>query len=182
MIGIPFWAEYYLFLKNKKKKIFSKKQIILFLNNFIEKYNFKNFNFKIFLNAIFIGLILFLINVLFSTFAYYLPIGDLENISNNLFNDFLINPLLMILYLFILAFAEEFFFRLFLTTYSGIWISSLIFALLHFSYNSFFEIIGAFILGLILAKTWKKTNNFYVVWIAHFLQNLLVIICFFIFK
>lgn len=55
-------------------------------------------------------------------------------------------------------FAEELFFRGFLQKYAGVIITSALFALLHYSFGSLTEVIGAFTAGLILGY-WVKYRN-----------------------
>ncbi|MDD3177981.1 MAG: CPBP family intramembrane metalloprotease [Candidatus ainarchaeum sp.] len=81
-------------------------------------------------------------------------------------------PIFYIIYLFVIrVFLEEWFFRAFLTKKTGIVISSLIFGFAHFSYGSIFEIIGAFLLGLLLSYNYKKNKNIFPNYIAHLLYN-----------
>lgn len=73
------------------------------------------------------------------------------------------------------SFIEEFFFRSFLIDRFGIFWSTLAFALMHISYGSLFEIIGAFALGLVLAFYWKKDRDVYVLFFGHAIYNLFII-------
>jgi|GEM_PF-5495528 len=71
---------------------------------------------------------------------------------------------------------EEFFFRAFLVERFGILISTIAFALMHQTYGSWFELIGAFILGLIIAIWWSKYKDFWQVVFAHLLYNSVIIL------
>ncbi len=79
---------------------------------------------------------------------------------------------LFLIYLFIVRIvSEEIFFRGFLVPKIGALGSSALFGLLHFAYGSIFEVIGAFVLGLILAYGFKKFKTLYPNIIAHFAYN-----------
>ncbi|MDP3741684.1 MAG: CPBP family intramembrane metalloprotease, partial [Candidatus Micrarchaeota archaeon] len=74
-------------------------------------------------------------------------------------------------------FAEEVFFRGFLQKYLGVFITAVIFAVLHYGFGSVTEIIGAFTAGLILGYWVKYRNtNLWPAIIAHALYNLLSIL------
>ncbi len=55
-------------------------------------------------------------------------------------------------------FAEEVFFRGFLQKYAGVVVTALLFALLHYSFGSATEMIGAFIAGIVLGY-WVNYRN-----------------------
>ena len=63
--------------------------------------------------------------------------------------------------------SEEVFFRGFLTTKIGAVGSSVVFALFHALYFSAAEVIGAFVLGFILAKAFQLNKNLYPNIMAH---------------
>jgi membrane protease YdiL (CAAX protease family) len=103
-------------------------------------------------------------------------------------------PALFIIYLFIIRIAvEEVFFRGFLMKYSQDWLSGLlpksrifaphygvlfssaIFGLMHFAYGSFIEILGAFILGIILCLAAQRNGTIIPNIFAHMLYNALVV-------
>jgi hypothetical protein len=153
----------YLDFKKLNEKSFVKYLLLEF--GFKKKFNLKTLG-----KAFALSLLLFLINFLISYFTTLFGIGDLQNVK--------INPMLYslpFLYICLLifgAFFEELFFRAFLTDKLGIIFSSIIFGIMHYSYGSYVQIIGSIILGLILAYVWKKTRNFYIVYLGHLLQNL----------
>lgn len=64
----------------------------------------------------------------------------------------------------------------FFRKYSGALLSSAFFGLLHFGYASFAEILGAFVLGMVLALCFLKYKNLYANIYAHLLWNSLVLI------
>jgi membrane protease YdiL (CAAX protease family) len=74
------------------------------------------------------------------------------------------------------SFVEEVFFRGFLQRRIGILAATFIFAYFHIVYGSFFEIIGAFMLGLILGKEYQLTRNLFAPVLSHTLYNLVVVV------
>ena len=71
-------------------------------------------------------------------------------------------------------FAEELFFRGFLQKHAGVIITSVLFALLHYSFGSITEIIGAFTASMILGYWVKHRNSsLWPVIIAHAGYNML---------
>jgi uncharacterized protein len=74
------------------------------------------------------------------------------------------------------VFLEEWFFRGFLVSKTNVYISSFLFAIAHFGYGSYVEVVGAFILGLVLAFYYKKINNLWPLYISHLLYNSMVIL------
>jgi membrane protease YdiL (CAAX protease family) len=78
----------------------------------------------------------------------------------------------------VLAFAvagapitEELFFRGFLTGRAGVVLSSVVFGLMHFAYGSVVEVLGAFMIGLVLAMSFKLTKSITPCIIAHMAYN-----------
>ncbi len=117
------------------------------------------------------GLILtlfILLSILFLLFILFkLPINNnvYEKISNLPFY-------LVIFAIFFAPISEEFFFRGLITNKLGILISSLVFALAHFSYDSLYETSAAFLIGLVFAIYFKKYKNLTPLIITHLLFNL----------
>jgi len=171
MFCLPLLFEYWKYKKEHIKQ--SNKQS--FWLSLLDKFGLNKFTWKNLAYGIVLSLGIFALNVLIVSLGTYFGYNDLQT-QSKIISDFITMPVLFSIYLLISAIAEEFFFRAFLTTYTGIWFSTLIFAILHFSYGSYFEIVGAFILGLILAIIWKRTRNFYIIAIGHFLQNFYSII------
>lgn len=83
--------------------------------------------------------------------------------------------LLLVGTLIIVLFIEELFFRAFLVNRVGIIVSTLIFTIAHLSYGSIAELIGVFVLGLIIAYWFKKNNSITQVYFAHLLYDLVAI-------
>lgn len=111
---------------------------------------------------------IFLLSVLLSILFFIIGISDLHLVSDVISSI----PIYYILYLFFIrVFLEEWFFRGFLVKKTGVWISSIIFGLAHFSYGSYIEVFGAFVLGLLLAYSYKKNKNLLPNYVAHLLYN-----------
>jgi len=104
---------------------------------------------------------------------------DLELVSSKI----LAFPFYYVLYLFIVrVFLEEWFFRGFLVKRIGVILSSLVFAAGHLAYGSIVEVVGAFVLGMVLAYYFKRTGNLWINIVAHLLYNFsaYVLILFFV--
>lgn len=104
----------------------------------------------------------------------FFGLNDLNNVTQAL------EPLSFawLVYLFtVRIISEEIFFRGFIVKKLGALWSSSLFALAHITYGSGAEILGAFVLGFIMAKAFEKNKNLYPNIAAHFLYNL-VAICF----
>jgi len=67
--------------------------------------------------------------------------------------------------------SEEVFFRGFLVGKIGAVASSGVFALFHLGYGSTTEVLGAFVLGLVLAKAFQLNKNLYPNIAAHMVYN-----------
>ncbi|MBN2477755.1 CPBP family intramembrane metalloprotease, partial [Candidatus Micrarchaeota archaeon] len=55
--------------------------------------------------------------------------------------------------------TEEIFYRAFLTEKIGIWGSATVFGLSHIAYGSYVEVIGAFLIGLLLSFIYRKSKS-----------------------
>lgn len=86
---------------------------------------------------------------------------------------------LPIIILLLAAFAapvfEELFFRALLVPRLGVLGSSLIFGLVHFTYGSTAEILGAFAIGIVLAATYRMSKSITPCILAHVLYNAMAI-------
>lgn len=71
--------------------------------------------------------------------------------------------------------SEELFFRGLLTSRFGILASSVAFGLMHFAYGSFIEVIGAFLIGIILAAIFRLSGSITPCILAHMAYNALAI-------
>jgi membrane protease YdiL (CAAX protease family) len=81
----------------------------------------------------------------------------------------------LFIYIFMMAFLEELFFRALLVDHFGIFLSSLFFALMHNNYGSYYALVVAFVLGLLLSFWWKKDRNLYELFLAHFFYDIIII-------
>ncbi len=173
---IPILTELFLFYLSASKK-YPKS----FFSYCLSKFGFTSFNFKTLQSALLLAIILLAGNfLLFLIFSFFQK-NDLHLVGISILNSLQESFILFSLYLLFSVFVEELFFRAFLTNIFGIWISTLFFGLLHFGYGSVFEMLGAFLLGLILAYAWKKTRNFYLVFLGHLIYNIVAVILLFMF-
>ncbi len=88
--------------------------------------------------------------------------------------ELLLSPLTIVYILVVRVSAEEIFFRGFLTQKIGVLWSSALFAIAHYSYGSIAEIIGAFLLGILLAAYFQRSKSLLPNILAHTLYNLAV--------
>ena len=105
-----------------------------------------------------------------STAFNFFGLNDLGLVSESVELASSIIPLFFILAI-LRVISEEVFFRGFLVEKIGIVASSGVFALFHIGYGSIAEIIGAFVLGLILAKAFQLNKNLYPNILAHAAYN-----------
>ncbi len=105
-----------------------------------------------------------------SLIFYFFELNDQQNIKDVVKS----LPLIAIPFAVLFApFAEEVFFRGFLYKKFGVWVSALIFALLHFAYGSIVEITVAFVIAIFLTYLFIKTKSLWPAIIAHSLFNLM---------
>ncbi|MCK9292853.1 MAG: CPBP family intramembrane glutamic endopeptidase [archaeon] len=148
-----------MFFLNRKIKL---KEI--FYNFGLRKISFSN----LVKHTLILFFLIFIISISLSTIFTFVGLDDLHLVSSTILSI----PLLYIFYLFVIrVFLEEWFFRGFLVNRIGVYLSSLLFAIGHISYGSIVEVIGAFILGVVLGKYYLKTKNLWVNYLAHFLYN-----------
>jgi len=120
---------------------------------------------------------LLLIFILFSLYIIWIYLNF--PISNGVVDKIsAFSPLLILTAIFLAPLSEEIFFRAFLVKRVGIIFSSLLFALSHFAYNSDFELVGAFFIGLVLAYTFKKSKSIIPSILIHFIYNLIIMLIF----
>lgn len=155
---------YFLFILNRKIKF---RDILADFG--IKKISFKSF----FKHFIIVFLLLFFISLLINFIFVVIGISDLNLVTNTLES---LSPFVIIYLLVVRVFLEEWFFRGFLVSKLGILASALIFSLAHFGYGSYVEVFGAFVLGLVLAYYYKKINNLWPLYAAHFAYNAIVIL------
>lgn len=149
----------------------SKQEFKGFWKHIVSKFGFSSFKVDVVWKALLLCGALLIGNFIITFIFSFSPANDLDLVSSfvlgSLSKSFLIYSLLLVL----TVFVEEFFFRAFLVDVVGWFFSTLLFAGFHIGYGSVFEVIGAFLLGLILVYTWKKTRNIYVLFFGHLLYN-----------
>jgi len=71
--------------------------------------------------------------------------------------------------------SEELFFRGLLSPRFGAVLSSLVFGIVHFTYGSAVEMLGAFFIGIVLALTFRKSKSITPCILAHMIYNIIAI-------
>jgi hypothetical protein len=155
---------YFLYFYTKTKSL----KHIFFLQGL------KSINWKAYIrNVVIIFFILFIISYAISYISVLFKVQDLSLVGEKISS----LPIFYLLYLFVVrVFLEEWFFRGFLVNKVGVIISSILFACGHILYGSVTEVIGAFVLGVVLARYYQKTNNLWVTFSAHLLYNFVAFI------
>ncbi|MBU0590651.1 MAG: type II CAAX endopeptidase family protein [Candidatus Micrarchaeota archaeon] len=116
---------------------------------------------------------IFVLLLVFGIIANALGFNDQENVTDK------VNSLpfyLLIFAVLVAPITEELFFRAFLVPRVGIIFSSLLFGVLHASYGSVVEIIGAGVIGMVLAVVFKDSKSITPCIAIHMLYNLVSII------
>ena len=106
-------------------------------------------------------------------------LNDLDKVEDLVGEEFSSAPENFLIVLVIALFAEEFFFRAFLTQRIGIIPSTILFTLAHYGYGSIAEMIGVFFLGLILAYWFKKNKSMIQNYFGHLFYDLFAILLYF---
>ncbi|MDD5148003.1 MAG: CPBP family intramembrane metalloprotease [Candidatus ainarchaeum sp.] len=120
--------------------------------------------------------LLFAVSIAVSIILLAIGLNDTQKVFEAI-NSLQAKGILFLFYLLIVRVtAEEIFFRGFLAKKTGIIISSTVFALAHISYASAAEIIGAFFLGIVLARAFLKNKNLVPNIFAHIFYNFIVLI------
>jgi len=144
------------------------------LKDFLKKLSFKKIKFWDFLSNISKYTIFLLISsMLIGLLAIAIGLQEDAGLVKEIISQIPIQWVLVSV--FCASIAEEIMFRGLLTKKVGIWASSFLFAISHAGYGSLTEMVGAFVLGAILAKQFIKTNNIWNVIITHLLYNLIVV-------
>ncbi|MDO8538647.1 MAG: CPBP family intramembrane metalloprotease [archaeon] len=102
-------------------------------------------------------------------------LNDLVKVDEVIQEILTLSPILIIYLLVVRVLAEEVFFRGFLVNKIGIIPSSIVFGLAHVGYGSIAQVIGAGLLGLVLAYTFKKNQNLIPNIVAHSIYNLTIL-------
>lgn len=104
-----------------------------------------------------------------------LAVNDTEKVGFAIQKVLLAAPLLLVYLSIARVFAEEFFFRAFLVPRIGALGSSLVFGISHFAYGSAAEVLGASVLGYVLAVFYRDNRALVPNFIAHVLYNFFVL-------
>jgi len=156
LLFIPFYFLYFYNNLNSFKLIFKSQGI---------KYIYWK---KLIRHVFILFFLMFVISYAISLVAMFFGAQDLNLVSSTI----VALPITYVLYLFVVrVFLEEWFFRGFLVNKVGVIISSVLFAAGHILYGSITEVIGAFVLGVLLARYYLKTGNLWITFIAHFIYN-----------
>ena len=126
--------------------------------------------------ALFIGFIIVIMCFSIIEAGTGVAINDLDKVDQVISAEIEFNLVFFLVSVIVLVFVEEFFFRGFLVPKVGMLISTLIFTFFHYGYGSIAEIIGVFVLGLILAYWFKKRNSLIQNYFGHLFYNLLAIL------
>lgn len=86
-----------------------------------------------------------------------------------------LSPAMIVYLVTVRVFSEEYFFRGFLVKKVGKLSSSIVFGLAHYSYGSITEVIGAFILGFLLAYAYEKYGNLLPNIASHVIYNTMAV-------
>lgn len=130
----------------------------------IKKINVNN----LYKHTLILFFLLFIVSFVLGFVATVFGISDLNLVSEVI----TVLPVGYVIYVFIVrVFLEEWFFRGFLVARIGVVSSSLIFAAGHIFYGSIVEVIGAFVLGVLLSRYYLKTGNIWPNFFAHFFFN-----------
>lgn len=168
-IGFPIW-----FRANelKIKKPLNPKKLIEILHGFgLTRINAFDLIKKTIILLVKLFLALFLIGLIGS----YLNFNDSEIIKDKIQSIMAEDPFILAYLIIIRVICEEIFFRGFLLHKLGNFFQAFLFAILHYSYESNIEVIGAFFLGLILGKSAKDNKNLFPNILAHLIYNAIIL-------
>lgn len=144
----------------------------------IEKLGIKNVPVaRGFLTAVVYLLVLFGVTIVLTSIISGLGYGADAEITSNIIVQINIWQVLIILT--VASFVEEIFFRGFLQVRTNLWIAAAIFALFHVTYGSFTEVLGVFVLGVVLGYEFKKTKSLFSPILTHLMYNLITVILIF---
>ncbi|MFI5412467.1 MAG: CPBP family intramembrane glutamic endopeptidase [Candidatus Micrarchaeales archaeon] len=129
--------------------------------------------------ALFIGVklffIIFLLEIITTLISQYTSVQLPTNVDQILSTE----PIYFLIFAAFLApINEEIFFRAFLVPRLGIFLSALIFAVLHSGYSSISELAAALLFGIAAGYYYKKYGSLYATILAHVTVNFLAIVAF----
>ncbi|MCL5011707.1 MAG: CPBP family glutamic-type intramembrane protease [Candidatus Marsarchaeota archaeon] len=139
----------------------------------LQNLSFNGFKKKHLIEGAFVFLVLFSLLIAMAFVLYNFNLLDTQNVANiiekqngfDLFMAVTLGPV-----------AEELFFRGFLQKRIGVFLTSVVFALLHTGYGSIAEVLGAFIASMVFGWWVKKHDDVAPTIIAHAFYNMLSIL------
>jgi len=163
-----FFPLYFLYFVNKVRS----------LRQVVNLQGLKTINWKTFIrNVVLLFFLMFVISFAISYVASLFGVQDLGVVGQKITS----LSAIYIIYLFVVrVFLEEWFFRGFLVNRVGVIISSALFACGHILYGSVTEVIGAFVLGVVLARFYQKTGSIWITFSAHLVYNFVALAFMFI--
>ena len=118
---------------------------------------------------------LIIVSFAISGIMFFLGFNDLARVGEQVERIKAVSPMLLLYLLVVRVVAEEIFFRGFLIQRIG-WIpSTVLFAIAHVSYGSVTEVLGALVLGALLAKAYERNRNIVPNIVAHMFYNLIFV-------
>ncbi|MBI5223574.1 CPBP family intramembrane metalloprotease [Candidatus Micrarchaeota archaeon] len=121
-----------------------------------------------------LGLVLlFLLMIATGLIAYFFGITDQTKVQDKIRS---FSPLVIALAVFFAPLSEEILFRGYLSRKIGIIPSSIVFGLLHFGYGSVIEVLGATLIGILLAWLFQKSKSLTPPLLLHVLYNLFSVV------
>lgn len=145
------------------------------LDDFKEFFGFNKITFDTLKKGATLAFFLIAISIIMSLIYQSYSGASTDSVSSYIEESYANMGIYFIVLIIVGSLIEEFFFRAFLIDRFGLWLATIAFALMHSAYGSWFEIIGALALGLVLGLYWKKDRDIYVLFIGHVVYNLFVI-------
>lgn len=132
-------------------------------------------------SALFIGFILIALIMAIIQSTTGIVLNDLDKVAEIINAEIGVSLIGFLILVAIVVFIEELFFRAFLIRKIGVIGATIIFTIFHIGYGSIAQIIGVFLLGLILAYWFKKNESILQNYLGHLFYNLLAILLYLIF-
>ncbi len=139
----------------------------------LQNLSFKGFKKKHLIEGAFVFLILFSLLIAMAFILYNFNLLDTQNVANIIEKQSGFDLLIAVT---LGPVAEELFFRGFLQKRIGVFLTSVVFALLHTGYGSIAEVLGAFIASMVFGWWVKKHDDVAPTIIAHAFYNMLSIL------
>ena len=118
---------------------------------------------------------LFFLSIAISIIMAFAGFNDLDKVGEVVTALGKASPAFLAYLLIVRVIAEEVFFRGFLVKRIG-WIgSTALFGIAHISYGSVTEVVGALVLGALLAKAYERNGNLLPNIVAHMFYNLIFV-------